>query len=273
MWSLLTLNVFWKRRLGGFLTGFWRLQGSILEPPKLDFNDFLDIWGRFLPSKSSKTCLLKSTMPKMPKRLKRLKSPTFFKVHRKEHDHKGLFYHRGRGKKGWAAVVPPWGFQSAGHRRCANGVLDWFPTGSVQSQLANLDILSSSSFAQFDLKCSFPYPFLSPGAWGPPQTRRQKAEKFGFFAFLVDFFAFRTALEKWYRKNIEKSAKIKDFGFPNPSQNPPEILPKSMFQKTSIFSELFNNFFLILKTPKPWKYQFYLGKITIFKVFAKIMLL
>ena len=95
-----------------------------------------------------------------------------------------------------AAVSPLGGLQSAGHRRCANSVPDSFPTGSVQSQLANLDILSSSSFAQFDLKCSFPYPFLSPGAWGPPQTRRQKAEKFGFFAFLVDFFAFRTALEK-----------------------------------------------------------------------------
>ena len=50
-------------------------------------------------------------MPKMPKRLKKLKSPTFFKVHREEHDHKGLFYHRGRGKKGWAAVVPPGGLQ------------------------------------------------------------------------------------------------------------------------------------------------------------------
>ena len=97
------------------------------------------------------------------------------------------------GRRRWP---PLGGVQSAGHRRCANGVPDSFPTGSVQSQLANLDILSSSSFAQFDLKCSFPYPFLSPGAWGPPQTRRQKAEKFGFFAFLVDFFAFRTALEK-----------------------------------------------------------------------------
>ena len=42
-----------------------------------------------------------------------------------------------------------------------------------------------------------------------------------------------------------------------------------MFQKTYIFSELFNNFFLIFKTSKPWKYQFYLGKTTIFKVFAK----
>ena len=121
------IHVFLKDHLGGFLTQFWRLQGFILDPPKPDFNHFWNILGRFLPSKSSKTCLLKSIMPKMPKRLK---SPTFFKVHRKEHDHKGLFYHRGRGKKRWAAVVPPWGFQSAGHRRCANGVLNASDDGS-----------------------------------------------------------------------------------------------------------------------------------------------
>ena len=40
---------------------------------------------------------------------------------------------------------PPGGFQSACHRRCANGVPDSFPTGSVESQLANLDILSRIS--------------------------------------------------------------------------------------------------------------------------------
>ena len=47
----------------------------------------------------------------------------------------------------WVAggVPPPGGLQSAGHRRCANGVLDSFQTGSVQSQLANLDILSRIS--------------------------------------------------------------------------------------------------------------------------------
>ena len=60
-------------------------------------------------------------------------------------NHEGPFYIKGQGAKRWAAVVPPWGFQSAGHRRCANGVLDADPTGSVQSQLANLDILSRSS--------------------------------------------------------------------------------------------------------------------------------
>ena len=92
---------------------------------------------------------------------------------------------------------------------------------------------------QFDLKCSFPYPFLSPGAWGPPQTRRQKAEKFGFFAFLVDFFAFRNAHQKRFRKNIEKTAKIKDFVLPKPSPNPFKKPFKSKAKKNSVFVRAF----------------------------------
>ena len=40
-------------------------------------------------------------------------------------------------------------------------------------------------------------------------------------------------------KNIEKGAKIEDFGFPNPSQNPSKILSKSMSQKTCDFSSIF----------------------------------
>ena len=63
-----------------------------------------------------------------------------------------------------------------------------FPTGSVQSQLANLDILSSSSFAQFDLKCSFPYPFLSPGAWGSPEPSSKKIAFCVLLAHLGRFF-------------------------------------------------------------------------------------
>ena len=95
-------------------------------------------------------------------------------------------------RSGWPAVSPPWGLSIRRPpkvcQRRAEFISNWLcPITAGQSR---------HSFAQFDLKCSFPYPFLSPGAWGPPQTRRQKAEKFGFFAFLVDFFAFRTALEK-----------------------------------------------------------------------------
>ena len=70
---------------------------------------------------------------------------------------------------------------------------------------------------------------LSPGAPRAPQTRPKKAEKFGFSKFLVDFFAFRNALQKRRRKNIEKNAKIKDFGLPKPSQNRVKIdVPKNM---------------------------------------------
>ena len=34
---------------------------------------------------------------------------------------------------------------------------------------------------------------ISPGAPRAPETRRQKSEKFGFFDFFPDFFAFRNA--------------------------------------------------------------------------------
>ena len=87
---------------GGSRARFWSLQGWI----STIFWHFL---GRFLPSKSSKTCLLKSTMPKMPKRLKRLRGQPSSRRKRPECDHEGLFYHHGQGKKGWAAVVHPSG--------------------------------------------------------------------------------------------------------------------------------------------------------------------
>ena len=101
-------------------------KNGVLEASGLDFGGsrarFLSLQGwisticwdflkKFLPSKSSKTCLLKSTMPKMPKRLKRLRSQFSSRRKRPECDHEGLFYHHGQGKKGWAAVVPPGGLQ------------------------------------------------------------------------------------------------------------------------------------------------------------------
>ena len=41
------------------------------------------------------------------------------------------------------------------------------------------------------------------------------------------------------RTNDEKSAKIEDFGFPKPSQNPSKTPPKSMSQQTCDFSSIF----------------------------------
>ena len=48
------------------------------------------------------------------------------------------------------------------------------------------------------------------------------------------------------RKNIEKNAKIKDFGFPKPSQNPPKIHPKSMSHKTYNLSSIFARILMLV---------------------------
>ena len=55
---------------------------------------------------------------------------------------------------------------------------------------------SRHSFAQFGLKCSFPYPFLSPAAWGPPEPSSKKSLSVSCWLILVDFLPFRIALEK-----------------------------------------------------------------------------
>ena len=83
-----------------------------------------------------------------------------------------------------------------------------------------------------------------PGPGGTPPTRPKKAENFGFSTFFPDFFAFRSALEKRRRKNMEKSEKNEDFGLPKPIQNPPKILSKSRSQKTCNFSTIFRKFCL-----------------------------
>jgi len=90
-------------------------------------------------------------IPKMPKRLKRLKSPTFFKVHREEHDHKGLFYHCGRGKKGWAALVPPWGFQlNPPPTEGVQGVLD-IPSYFLSYFLPDFPYIQHASYISYIL--------------------------------------------------------------------------------------------------------------------------
>ena len=142
---------------------------------------------------------------------------------------------RGAHGVGWPAVSPPWGLSIRRPPKVCQQRAELTSNWLCRITAGQ----SRHSFAQFDLKCSFPYPFLSPGAWGPPQTRSQKAEKFAFFAFFLDFLASRTALEKRHRKSTEKNAKIDDFGFPNPSQNLPKILSKSRFQKTYDFSSIF----------------------------------
>ena len=105
------LDVFKTWRLGAFQPRFGRLQGSILEPPELDFNDFWHILGRCLPSKSSKKCLLKSKRPEMPKMLKRLRRPTFFKGQTPRVRPQRKILPQGPGhKKGGRRWSPPGGY-------------------------------------------------------------------------------------------------------------------------------------------------------------------
>ena len=68
---------------------------------------------------------------------------------------------------------------------------------------------------------------LFPGGGGSPQARPKKVEKFAFFDFLVDFFAFRNASRIRPPKKLRKNAKNTNFGLPKPSQNGPKTPPKA----------------------------------------------
>ena len=72
-------------------------------------------------------------------------------------------------------------------------------------------------------------------------------------------------------KKPSKISIFRPFGLsktlPKPFQNPSKIDVQKNIQFFRAFEKNFSNF----KTSKPWKYQFYIGKITIFKVFAKIV--
>ena len=170
---------------GGSRARFWNLQNWI----STICWDFLR---RFLPSKSSKTCLLKSTMPKMPKRLKRLRSQFSSRRKRPECDHEGLFYHHGQGKRGWAAVVPPGGLQlnpppHRRWRRVLNSKSKSWPS------IFKPKLLSFKSLG-LDLRIT---PSLSlPRAPHIPPGRPQDVPQNWFSHFFLNFFAFQNAVQK-----------------------------------------------------------------------------
>ena len=49
------------------------------------------------------------------------------------------------------------------------------------------------------------------------------------------------------RKNIQKNAKIEDFGLPKPSQNRPKMPPKTRFEKTCYFYRIRGRFFIVFR--------------------------
>ena len=83
-------------------------------------------------------------------------------------------------------------------------------------------------------------PSLSlPRATHIPPGRPKISGKSPADALFFDFRPFQNVFQNLLRKIIERNAKIEVFGFPKPSQNPPEILPKAMSQQTYDFSSIF----------------------------------
>ena len=147
-------------------------------------------------------------------------------------------------------MVPHGGFQSAAHRRCAKRARSPAPSPVRYAR----PITARESERPSSLcrpRFLFPYLFLSPGTWGPPESRAKMWANASCWASWVDFLLFPSVLQKRHRKNIEKSVKIEDFGLPKPSQNPPKTPPKSMSQKTSKFSLIFDRFLPLVAKAEP----------------------
>ena len=124
-------------------------------------------------------------------------------------------------KGGWAAVIPPRGFQSAAHRRCAKRarlINAWF------AQFAKILALNSASKLSTPKHRSFNPSFVLPRSLPCTGAPLQKSVFCPLGAFFGDFWPLRNALRNLLRKNIEKSALIEDFGF----QNSPKTHPKRL---------------------------------------------
>ena len=121
------------------------------------------------------------------------------------------------------------------------GVLDYNCMVCLVCQVLNakFSIYAQYAQAQISYNPSFVLPRRVPVTGAP----LQKSVFCAFGAILSELLVSRNALQKSHRKNIEKSAKIEDFGFPKPSQNPSKILPKSMSKKTYNFHSFLTLFF------------------------------
>ena len=138
---------------------------------------FLKAWGP--PFVGMHSCLLRSGLPHLVTQLDKCGTVTLswgsFLLG-------SCLYSKTRPKLGDGGV-PPWGPSIRQPpkvcQRRAELISNWLcPITAGQSR---------HSFAQFDLKCSFPYPFLSPGAWGSPEPSVKKLLSASCWLILVDF--------------------------------------------------------------------------------------
>ena len=144
-----------------------------------------------------------------------------FEIQTNEVNHEGPFYIKGQGAKGWAAVVPPWGFQlNPPPTEGVQGVLD--PNSYFLSYfLPNFSYIQPASYISYILGLP-PLSFSLPRRPRIPPGRPKMSVLLSCWALFFDFLAFKKIVGKMLRKNIEKSAKIEVFGLPKPSQNHPK---------------------------------------------------
>ena len=206
----------------------WKALGWILEAPELDFRaskpQFWSLQPRFWSLQARLWSLQASNLPL-------LMLPTFSNTTWQMWDsllpgvHSFcVFAFLNSLAKVWeAAVSPLGGLQSAGHRRCANSVLDWFPTGSVQSQLANLTFFRAvrsrnSIWSVLSPILSFPQ---EPGDHRKPDAKKRKSLVFSHFWSI--FSPSEPRLKNDIEKTSKKVRKSRILAFPTP----PKTKPKS----------------------------------------------
>ena len=126
-------------------------------------------------------------------------------------------------QKGGAAMLPPGGFQSAGHRKCAIGVLNWsqirYQIHPDLSQMANLK--SQTLYAR---QRSYTPLFVSPQE---PGDHRSPAQNFCFLCLVGSCWAIFSPSGARLKNDNEKTPKKTRKSRILASQNPPKIRPKS----------------------------------------------
>ena len=177
----------------------WKALGWILEAPELDFRAsrprFWSLQPRFWSLQARLWSLQASNLPL-------LMLPTFSNTTWQTWDsllpgvHSFcVFAFLNSLAKVWeAAVSPLGGLQSAAHRRCAGRARPQPHRSQPKLQIYHKWLSSWWQAQVLRSRLLDPSLFLSPGAWGPPPTLRQEAEKWDFVAFFFDFLPIQVAI-------------------------------------------------------------------------------
>ena len=222
---------------------FWRSRGSILETPDLEFEaSRLDCGASCLPLVELPT-FNNTTWPMWDRSLARGSFLFCSRLPQRSCQRVG------------GGGVPPWG---PSIRRPPKVCEACWITSPIAFRYARPITARESERPSSLCRPRFLIPSLclSPAGGGQPESRGKNPSSAYCWASWVDFLPFPSVLQKWLRKNIEKSVKIEDFDLPKPSQNPAKIPSKSISQKTHDFWEYFRQHLSKLKGSKPWKYQF-----------------